>query len=143
MLDQPAHAGVSRLVADANALYRSTPALYELDCDAAGFEWLVVDAAEDSVLAFLRKGAPGDDGSVDQVLVVANHTPTPHTNYRIGVPGAGRWDEVLNSDAEVYGGSGWGTLGGVEAAPVARPGPPFSVNLTLPPLAAVFPRRRA
>ncbi len=134
LLDRPRHAGMSRWVADCNALYRSTPALHELDCDPAGFEWLVADAAEDSVLAFLRKGRD----PADLVLVVANHTPTPHENYRIGVPGLGRWREALNSDAEAYGGSGWGNLGGVDATPVPMHGRPFSVNLTLPPLAVVF-----
>ena len=138
LLDQPAHAGVQRLVADLNALYRDTPALHERDCDPDGFQWLVADAAEDSVLAYLRRGAPAEDGSVDRVLVVANHTPSPRTNYRIGVPCAGRWEEVLNSDAEVYGGSGWGNLGGVEATPVPAHGHPYSVNLTLPPLAVGF-----
>ncbi|MCB1013894.1 MAG: 1,4-alpha-glucan branching protein GlgB [Acidimicrobiales bacterium] len=142
LADQPAHAGVGRLVADANALYRSVPALHDRDCDPDGFEWLVADAAEDSVLAFLRKGAPDADGVVDQVAVVANHTPSPRTNYRIGVPCAGRWEEILNSDAEVYGGSGWGNYGGVEANPVPAHGRPFSVNVTLPPLAVVFLRLR-
>lgn len=138
LLEQPGHAGVQRLVADLNALYRATPALHEQDCDPAGFQWLVADAAEDSVLAYLRLAAPAEDGSVDQVLVVANHTPSPRTNYRIGVPCAGRWDEVLNSDAEVYGGSGWGNFGGVDATPVPAHGRPHSVNLTLPPLAVTF-----
>ena len=138
LLDRPGHAGVRRLVADLNALYRSTPALHERDCDPSGFQWLVADAAEDSVLAYLRLGAPAEDGSADQVLVVANHTPSPRTNYRIGVPCLGRWDEVLNSDAETYGGSGWGNFGGVDATPVPAHGRPYSVNLTLPPLSVGF-----
>ena len=134
LLDDPAHAGVRRWVADCNARYRELPALHELDCDPAGFEWVLADAAEDSVTAFLRKGRdPGD-----AVLVVANHTPAPRHAYRVGVSREGFWREVLNSDAEGYGGSGWGNLGGVASAEVPSQGRPFSVTLTLPPLAVVF-----
>jgi len=136
LLDDPGHAGISRWVADCNALYRELPAMHQLDCDPAGFEWVLADAAEDSVLAFLRKGRDPDDA----VLVVANHTPAPREHYRVGVPRDGFWREVLNSDAEVYGGSGWGNLGGVSSDAVPSHGRPFSVSLTLPPLGVVFLR---
>ena len=105
LLDDPGHAGVSRWVTDCNDRYRRLPALHDLDCEAAGFEWVLADAAEDSVIAFLRKGRDPDD----LVLVVANHTPAPREAYRVGVPRAGFWREELNSDAEAYGGAGWGT----------------------------------
>ena len=136
LLDDPGHAGVSRWVADCNAAYRELGALHELDCDPAGFEWVLADAAEDSMLAFLRKGRHPHD----VVLVVANHTPAPREHYRLGVPTDGFWREVLNSDAEAYGGSGWGNLGGVASEAVPFGGRPFSVDLTLPPLGVVFLR---
>jgi len=133
-LEDPAHAGIARWVTDNNDRYRRLPALHQLDCDPAGFEWIVADAAEDSVIAFLRKGRDPDD----LVLVVANHTPAPRDGYRLGVPRPGFWREELNSDAEVYGGSGWGNLGGVHAEAEPAHGRPFSLSLSLPPLAVLF-----
>ena len=134
LLDDPGHAGVSRWVTDCNDRYRRLPALHDLDCEAAGFEWVLADAAEDSVIAFLRKGRDPDD----LVLVVANHTPAPREAYRVGVPRAGFWREELNSDAEAYGGAGWGNLGGLDAEAEAVHGRPFSLSLTLPPLGVLF-----
>jgi len=128
------HAGVQRWVQDLNRFYRSEPALHELDCDPAGFEWIDCNDTDNSVIAFLRRGRSTDD----PVVVVCNFTPVPRTNYRVGVPRPGFWQEVLNSDAPLYGGSGWGNLGGVEAAPAAVHGRFHSVMLTLPSLAAVF-----
>jgi 1,4-alpha-glucan branching enzyme len=139
LLDQPAHAGVQRLVRDLNRLYTTEPALYELDCDPAGFEWIDCYSADDSVLSFVRKGRT----TTDLFLIVCNFTPVPRHNYRLGAPRAGWWREALNSDATVYGGSGQGNLGGLEAAPVAVHGRPQSLALTLPPLAAVFLRSGA
>ena len=133
-LEDPAHAGIARWVTDNNDRYRRLPALHQLDCDPAGFEWIVADAAEDSVIAFLRKGRDPDD----LVLVVANHTPTPRDGYRLGAPRPGFWREELNSDAEVYGGSGWGNLGGVNTEAEPAHGRPFSLSLSLPPLAVLF-----
>jgi len=117
-----------------NRFYRSTPALYEHDFAQEGFEWVDFYDWEKSVVSFLRKG----DSAKEPVLVVCNFTPVPHHNYRAGVPGGGYWQEVLNSDAKEYGGSGHGNLGGVEATTLPFHGRSYSLNLTLPPLATVF-----
>lgn len=127
------HAGLQRFVAQLNRVYRAMPALYELDFSGAGFEWVVADDAEHSVLAFLRKpreGAP--------LLVVSNMTPVPRTNYLLGVPKGGFWRERLNSDASEFGGAGWGNFGGVEASPVRSHGRMHSLCLTLPPLSTLI-----
>ncbi|HLT25695.1 MAG TPA: 1,4-alpha-glucan branching protein GlgB [Zeimonas sp.] len=131
LLEHAGHAGVQRWVRDLNRLYRSEPALHQLDFASEGFEWIDASDAGNSVLAFLRKA--GEDAP--RLLVVCNFTPVPRTNYALGVPGAGRWDEVLNGDAAAYGGSGWGNLGSVEALPAAAHGRPWSLTLALPPLA--------
>jgi 1,4-alpha-glucan branching enzyme len=128
------HSGLQRFVAQLNRVYRSMPALYELDFSAAGFEWVAADNAETSVFAFLRK--PKTSGA--PLLVVSNMTPVPHTNYLLGVPKLGFWREVLNSDASEFGGAGWGNLGGVEASPARAHGRPYSVCLTLPPLSTLI-----
>jgi 1,4-alpha-glucan branching enzyme len=134
LLEYVPHAGVQRWLADLNRLYGSEPALHEYDCDPRGFEWIDCNDAEASVLAFQRKGrTPGDS-----VLVVCNFTPVLRHNYRVGVPRGGFWKELLNGDAAVYWGSGQGNLGGVEAEPLPSHGRPFSLRLTLPPLAAIF-----
>jgi 1,4-alpha-glucan branching enzyme len=127
------HAGMQRWVSDLNALYRAEPALHELDFDKAGFEWVDCHDADASVISFLRRPREGSP-----VLVVCNFTPVPRTNYIVGVPEGGYWHELLNSDAAIYGGGGFGNFGGVEAAPVAAQGRFHSVALALPPLAAVF-----
>jgi 1,4-alpha-glucan branching enzyme len=131
LLGDPEHSGIQNWVRDLNRLYRGEPALHALDCDAAGFEWVDCDNAEESAVGFLRKGEVADD----LLLVACNFTPVPRHNYRVGVPRGGRWDEVLNSDAPLYGGSGQGNLGGVVAEPVAWHGRPHSLSVTLPPLA--------
>jgi 1,4-alpha-glucan branching enzyme len=128
------HAGVQKWVADLNRMYRSEPGLHSLDCTPAGFEWVDCSDAEHSILSFLRKGP----NAADTVLVVCNFTPVPRYDYRIGVPHGGRWKELLNSDAADYGGSGVGNLGGVDAEPVWFHGKPWSLRLTLPPLAMGF-----
>jgi 1,4-alpha-glucan branching enzyme len=125
------HAGVQRWVHDLNRLYRAHPALHEVDFDPAGFEWVDANDAEGSVLSFLRKSRDG----TRSLLVVANFTPMPRDNYAVGVPQPGAWREVLNSDAEVYGGSGIGNLGGAASVPVGAHGRYHSVVLRLPPLA--------
>ena len=106
---------------DLNRLYRAEPALYELDFDPAGFEWIDCNDSEGSTLSLLRKGK----SPADLLLVVLNFTPVPRHNYRVGAPRGGFWKEELNSDAWIYGGSGQGNLGGVEAAPTlpSRPAP--------------------
>jgi len=128
------HAGLQRFVAQLNRVYRSMPALYQLDFSPDGFEWVVANDADQSVFAFLRK--PRSGGS--PLLIVSNMTPVPRTNYLLGVPAAGFWREAINSDAIEFGGSGWGNLGGVEAAPARSHGRPHSVCLTLPPLSTLI-----
>jgi 1,4-alpha-glucan branching enzyme len=128
------HAGLQRLVEDLNRLYTSEPALHELDCDPAGFEWIDASDSQSSALSFIRKGR----STGDIVLVACNFTPVPRHSYRIGVPRGGSWREVLNSDSEEYWGSGQGNFGGLEAAKVSFHGQPYSLNLTLPPLSVLF-----
>jgi 1,4-alpha-glucan branching enzyme len=130
------HAGVQRWVRDLNRLMRSEPALHAKDFDPAGFEWVDANDAEASVISFLRRAGP----DAADVLVVLNFTPLPRHAYRVGVPRGGVWEEVLNSDAPVYGGRGWGNFGRVETAPVPSHGRPYSLALTLPPLGAIFLR---
>jgi 1,4-alpha-glucan branching enzyme len=134
LLEKPEHAGIQKWIGDLNRSYRSEPALYELDCDPAGFEWIDCRDAESSVVSLLRK-ARGDDRTV---LVICNFTPVPRPNYHVGVPRGGLWRELLNSDAKDYGGSGMGNMGEVEAAPVPAHGRRFSLLLTLPPLSTLF-----
>ncbi len=132
------HASIQRLVGDLNRLYASEPALHELDTDPAGFEWVDADDSDDSVVTYLRRGRETPD-----VLVACNFTPIVRYNYRAGVPAPGFWREVMNTDAEEYGGSGQGNMGGVNSAPIPMHGRPHSLNLTLPPLAVVILRHEA
>jgi 1,4-alpha-glucan branching enzyme len=134
LLGHDSHRGVQSFVRDLNHLYRREPALHELDCEPAGFEWVDCNDAEASLVSFLRRGLSTDD----LVLVVCNLTPVLRHNYRLGVPRGGAWREILNSDAREYWGQGYGNLGGVEASPFPAHGREFSVLLTLPPLAVVF-----
>jgi 1,4-alpha-glucan branching enzyme len=136
LLEHPLHAALQRWAEDLNGLYGSEPALHEGDSDPGGFEWVDANDSENSVLTFLRRGT----STGDLILVACNFTTVPRTNYLTGVPREGMWHEVLNSDSELYGGSGWGNLGEVETVPVPIHGRPRSVNLTLPPLACVFLR---
>ena len=128
------HAGLQRLVARLNAVYRETPALYQLDFSPEGFEWVSADDAEQSVFAFLRKPADGSP----PVLVVLNMTPVPRHNQLVGVPQRGLWRELVNSDDLAYGGSGVGHAGEIEAAPVRAHGRAQSLCLTLPPLSVLI-----
>ena len=129
----PRHKQLQRWVRDLNTLMRGEPALYELDSDPAGFEWIDCNDVARSVLTFLRKGKRPQD----TLLFVCNFTPVPRHNYRVGAPYGGFWREILNSDAPLYGGSGQGNMGGVEASPLPVHGRPWSLSLTAPPLAAV------
>ncbi len=138
LLQWQPHQGVQCWVRDLNAAYRREPALHELDCDGAGFEWIDANDYEGSLYSFVRKARDSED----QILVVLNMTPVVRGGYRIGVPHGGRWDEILNSDAPIYGGSGQGNLGGVEAQEVEAHGRPFSLSVTLPPLGMVMFKRR-
>jgi len=139
LLEQPLHAGVGRFVQDLNQLYRREAALHELDFDPEGFAWIDANDSEQSILSFRRRSrTPGDE-----ILAAFNFTPVPRFGYRLGAPGGGFWSEILNADAGVYGGSGQGNLGGVEAEPVPWHGLPAMLTVTLPPLGAVFFKRAA
>ena len=130
LLEDRGHAGVQQLVRDLNHTYLERPALWSVDFDPAGFTWLVGDNADQNVAAFLRTGSDG------QLLAcIANFSPIPRYDFRIGLPQAGPWHEVLNTDAEHYGGSGVGNLGKVVADGPAAHGQPTSGSFTLPPLA--------
>jgi 1,4-alpha-glucan branching enzyme len=138
LLNYLPHRGVMRWVEDLNRLYRSQPALYKLDCDQAGFEWIDCNDTEHSVVSLIRK-APSPE---DTVLVVCNFTPVTHYNYRVGVPEPGYWSELLNSDGKEYGGSGQGNLSGVQATSIPSHGRRYSLTITLPPLAVSFFKRK-
>ena len=133
LLGDERNKGLQRWVRDLNTLMRGERSLYELDSDASGFEWIDCNDAERSVLSFIRKGRePGD-----VLLFVCNFTPVPRHNYRIGTPFGGYWSEILNGDAPLYGGSGQGNMGGVDASPLPMHGRPWSLSITVPPLAIV------
>jgi 1,4-alpha-glucan branching enzyme len=134
LLQHQPHAGLKRLVGDLNAVYRRETALHEREYEWGGFEWIDANDASNSVLSFLRKGRSDDD----VIVAVLNFTPVPRYGYRVGVPAGGFWKEIFNSDAEDYGGSGHGNFGGLEAAKVPFHGRPWSLELTLPPLAGVY-----
>ena len=135
-LDKPLHTGVQKLVRDLNSIYRENPALYRKDCEPDGFRWVVLDDRDQSVLAYLRFGDAGDP----PILAVCNFTPVPRHGYRVGVPRSGAWQEIMNSDAAVYGGSNFGNGGEVQAEDVASHGLPASLALVLPPLATLILR---
>lgn len=134
LLSFPTHRGVQRWVQDLNLLYRQEPALHECDTDPHGFQWIDCLDAENSTLSFARRGHSVDD----IILFVFNHTPVPRETYRVGVPREGHWQELLNSDSEMYGGSGWGNYGGREAEHIEQHSQPYSINLVLPPLACLI-----
>ncbi|GAF89346.1 unnamed protein product, partial [marine sediment metagenome] len=115
-------------------IYRSEPALYEVDFGREGFEWVDISDWEQSIISFIRKGKNANDC----ILVVCNFTPVPRYNYRIGVPFGGFWKELLNSDAGEYGGGGIGNCGGIHASSQPMHGRPCSLELTLPPLSVLF-----
>ena len=141
LLDETLHAGLKRWVRDLNTTYRGEPALHELDCDPDGFAWVDCNDVEQSVLCLLRKPRSGSHHAL--ILFVLNFTPLPRHNYRVGVPNAGHWEELLNSDATLYGGSGQGNIGGLSTAPVSWHGHPQSLNVTVPPLGVVAFRWKA
>jgi len=134
LLDFDPHRGVKSWVKDLNAVYKNEPALYADDFTPGGFEWIDNNDWQNSVVSFTRKGSKPDD----KIVIVCNCTPVPRYNYKVGVPAAGFWEEILNSDAKEYGGSGMGNFGGVESNPVSCHGRFDSLTLTLPPLSTVF-----
>jgi 1,4-alpha-glucan branching enzyme len=134
VLADPMHRGVQKWVQDLNHLYRSEPALYEVDFAGSGFEWIDFHDADNSVITYLLRDKTG----AHCVAVACNLTPVPRHNYRIGVPKGGFWKEILNSDAKEYGGSGQGNMGGVEASLASFYGRfDYSLSATLPPLGVV------
>jgi len=133
LLEQGDHAGLQRWVRDLNTCYRAEPALHQMDGEAGGFEWVDCDDNQRSLVSFLRHAR---DGGPD-VLFVCNFTPVVHENFRVGVPREGYWTEILNSDAPLYGGSGKGNFGGLDAVPVPYNNRPWSVSMTVPPLGVV------
>jgi 1,4-alpha-glucan branching enzyme len=133
LTDDPLHGGVMRLIGDLNRLYRERPALHQLDCEPAGFQWIDASDSAQSVLVYLRQGRDG----ADPVVVAFNFTPVVRERYRIGVPAGGHWQEILNTDAAPYGGANVGNLGGVTADDLPCHGQAHSLELTLPPLAAL------
>jgi 1,4-alpha-glucan branching enzyme len=139
LLTYPPHQALQHWVEELNRMYRNEPALYEVDNEWTGFEWIDCNDADSSIISFVRK-ARGND---DVILVVANFTPVVRSNYRVGVPGGGYWREILNSDASQYGGSNQGNMGGVDTSPVPYHGRMQSVNLTVPPLTVLYFRQEA
>jgi len=134
-LEDRLHAGLRDLTRDLNALYRSTPSLWERDSDPGGFQWIDAEDSEHNVLAYIRYDSAGSP-----VVVAVNFAGVPHESYRLGLPAAGAWDEVLNTDSEIYGGSGVGNMGRVEASAKGWKGQPAVASLRLPPLGAVILR---
>jgi 1,4-alpha-glucan branching enzyme len=134
LLESREHAGIQSLVRDLNRAYRAEPALWELDHDPSGFWWIEANAAEDNVVAFARRTADSERC----IVFAANLSPVPRHNYRLGLPKPGGWREAINTDAESYGGSGLGNHGRVESEAVAWHGQPFSAEVTLPPLGALW-----
>ena len=130
LLGNPLHSGLLRWVRDLNTLYRGEAALHQLDCDPGGFEWIDCTDSQRSVVSFLRRAKD----SSNMLLCVCNFTPQARPNYRVGVPVECHWKEILNSDAQLYGGSGQGNIGGLTAAPLPIHGRSYSLNMTLPPL---------
>jgi 1,4-alpha-glucan branching enzyme len=136
LLDFPRHAGVQRLIRDLNHIYAAEPALHGTDADSSGFEWAVVDDSGNSVFAMLRLAKDGSS----IILAVSNMTPVPRLSYRVGVPNPGLWQEILNTDAGIYGGSNFGNGGALQAEDVSSHGSPFSLSLMLPPLSTILLR---
>jgi 1,4-alpha-glucan branching enzyme len=133
LLKEPLHAGLKQWVHDLNILYRGQPLLHEMDFNPASFEWVDCKDSQRSIISFLRCGRNPNE----RLLFVCNFTPVIRENYRVGVPLDCYWKEMLNSDASLYGGSGQGNFGGLQAAPLPIHGRPFSLNTTLPPLGIV------
>jgi 1,4-alpha-glucan branching enzyme len=137
LLEYPPHQGLRRFVEDLNRMYQDQPALYQRDFEWNGFEWIDCNDAISSTLSMIRLG----DSPEDTLIAAFNFTPVPRENYRLGAPEGGYWAEIFNSDAEIYGGSGWGNFGGQTAESYSVHGRPYTLTITLPPLAAVFFKR--
>jgi 1,4-alpha-glucan branching enzyme len=137
LLERPIHAGLHRFVEDLNRLYAGTPALFEVDFEPGGFEWIDCHDHESSIISLIRRGRQHEDA----IVAFFNWTPIVRNNYRVGVPEAGYYKELLNSDAWYYGGGNVGNEGGVQSEPIPAHGHAQSLNLTLPPLSGMFLKR--
>ncbi|WP_371374919.1 1,4-alpha-glucan branching protein GlgB [Thalassotalea aquiviva] len=133
LLEHPFHQGVQALIKDLNSLYKSVPALHQLDCEPEGFQWVEHDNEQQSIYSYIRHGKDG----ANPVIVVCNFTPAVHYNYRLGVARSGYAKEIFNSDSSSYGGSNVGNLDGVQTQAIASHGFAQSINITVPPLATV------
>jgi 1,4-alpha-glucan branching enzyme len=133
LADVPLHAGIQRLVGDLNRLYRDSPALYSQDFAPGGFDWIDANDSNGNVFAFIRWSADGAP-----LVCIVNFSAVPHHRYRVGLPAGGAWREVLNTDAEIYGGSGVGNLGHVTAGTSPLHGQPASATVAVPPLGAIW-----
>jgi 1,4-alpha-glucan branching enzyme len=138
LLEFDYHRKLQALVRELNRIYRSEPALYEVDFQWNGFEWVDLSDVDNSIISFLRRAADPEDF----LLFACNFTPVPREGYRLGVPAAGYYREVFNSDSELFGGSNMGNAGGVNARPIPCHGRHDSIQITLPPLAVVAFKRR-
>ena len=133
LLDHHPHRGMQQLVSDMNKLYVQNPSLWELDHDPAGFQWIDGGNADQNILSFLRFDAAGNP-----IAVVVNFAGHPYHNFRLGLPKPGHWTEILNTDAEIYGGSGVGNFGGVATQEHQSHGRPYSAEINVPPLGSVW-----
>jgi 1,4-alpha-glucan branching enzyme len=136
LLDDPAHEGVQSLVRDVNRIYRGVPALWELDSSPDGFRWIDANDADNNVISFYRTGMTSDE----HLVCISNLSPVPRTGFRLGLPVPGRYEEILNTDATPYGGSGLGNMGAVVADDVMWHGLDHSALVTLPPLSTIWLR---
>jgi 1,4-alpha-glucan branching enzyme len=135
LLDYEMHQKLQRYVKDLNRLYKREKALYEIDFDQEGFEWIDCNDADHSIISFIRRGK---DWKNDMLIVVCNFTPVLYTDYRIGVPFNTWYEEIFNSDSAIYGGSNKGNEGRVKAEEISFHGKPYSLNLTIPPLGVIY-----
>jgi 1,4-alpha-glucan branching enzyme len=150
LMDHPEHRGVHQLVKDLNRVYASSPALWRIDSSPECFQWLDADDAGRNTFSFVRRAGSPPEGSApatpsgqaaSEIVCVANFSAVPHGDFRIGLPSAGTWEEVVNTDAQVYTGSGVGNLGTVEGLPEPHQGQPASATIVVPPLATIYLRR--
>ena len=134
LLQHDSHQGVQTLIKDLNNVYRNTPALYELDCEGSGFQWLDSENSQQSILVYLRKGKTG----TPPALVIVNLTPSCHYNFCVGVPLAGFYRECLNTDSSRYGGSNVGNSGGVSSVNKPYAGQENTLTLSIPALSTMI-----
>jgi 1,4-alpha-glucan branching enzyme len=136
LLNREIHHGIHILIKDLNHLYQQLPALHHYDFEARGFAWIDCHDAAQSVISYIRRG------DYDEIIVILNFTPVPRRNYRIGITQDGYYGEIFNSDSRYYGGSNLGNLE-IQAEKITWMGQPYSLNLTLPPLAGIILKRQA